>query len=156
MTQRCQWHRWVMPQRCHWHGWVKTWQCHWHRWVKTQRCNWHRWVKAQRSNWHRWVKTQQCHWHCWVSEDTAESILEFLKALIFFKRQSNKIQARVNFPTLCLWGKNLKNGGCLRKFFWLSGVNDECYAWMWCIKKCVLCTVYIMWCPIVRAVYRVL
>ncbi len=63
--------------------------------------------------------------------DTTESaktplsqFYNFERLLFSLKRQSNKIHARVNFTTLRLQGKSLKNGGCLRKFFWLSGVND--------------------------------
>jgi hypothetical protein len=47
-----------------------------------------------------------------------------LKGSNFLKRQPTKIQARVNFNTLRLWGKSLKNVGCLRKFLWLSGFID--------------------------------
>ncbi len=80
--------------------------------------------KLKWRNWHRWVKTQQCHWHHWVSKDTAESIFEFLRLSFPLMRQSNQIQARVIFTTRGLWGKSLKNWGCLKKLFWLRGVID--------------------------------
>ncbi len=58
--------------------------------------------------------TLRCHWHRRVRKDTSESILiHFLWLSFHLKKKSNQIQARVNYITQGLWGKSLKNRGCL-------------------------------------------
>jgi hypothetical protein len=75
------------------------------------------------------LEQMKINFSIWYSAiDTAESIIEFLKALVSIKK--NQIQSRVNFTTQHLWGKSVKHGGCLRTLF-DSVVSSTTLSWLW-------------------------